>query len=384
VIPPEQLTAALVRLDPRDWEVLDLSLRRRVPDEALADVLDVDEREVARRRAAAIEKLADDIGVQRGYDLGLVLKALLDVGTWEAAEAQGAPSAPVAKPPPPEAAPEEEEEEASEPAPAPVPSGGVHRFLVPAVATVAALVAAGGAAAVVLNGSSDDHAGSAGSGPRAFTPQKGGALAVPFPSDPNVSFRYLTAYVRRPTVLYSSPGGRRRLKISARTEWGSPRVLSVVQQSGRWLGVTVSELPNGEVGWLPERGARLGGVTWSIHVDVSKRRLKVRRNGHVVRSTKVAVGSSEHPTPTGRFAVTDRLKVHDGASPYGCCVLALTGHQRDLPPDWPGGDRLAIHATTDEGSIGHPVSLGCMRLQSSEGRWLIKTIPIGTPVFIHS
>jgi hypothetical protein len=379
VIPPEQLTAALVRLDPRDWEVLDLSLRRRVPDNALADVLDVDEREVARRRAAAIEKLADDLGVQRGYDLGTVLKALLDAGTWEAAERQGAPSAPVSKPPPPSG-----EKQAPEPAAGPQGQAGLRRVVIGVVAVVAALAAAGGAAAVVLNVSSDGDGGTGGrAGPRSFTPQKGGPLAQPFPSDPNVSFRYLTAYLRRPTVLYSSPGGQRKLKIPGRTEWDSPRVLSVVQQSGRWLGVLVPELPNGEVAWLPERGSKLGGVVWSIHVDVSKRRLKVRRNGHLVRKMKTAVGSSEHPTPTGRFAVTDKLKVTDGASPYGCCVLALTGHQRDLPPDWPGGDRLAIHATNDESTIGHPVSLGCMRVRSSRARWLIRKIPAGTPVFIH-
>jgi lipoprotein-anchoring transpeptidase ErfK/SrfK len=198
-----------------------------------------------------------------------------------------------------------------------------------------------------------------------------------------VSVRYLTAYIRRPTVLYSRPGGQRKLKIPARTEWGSPRMLSVVQQSGKWLGVLVPELANGEVGWLPERAARPGGVEWSIKVDRSKRRIKVRKDGHVVRKMKTAVGSPDHKTPTGRFAVTDKLRVRDGSSPYGCCVLALTGHQRNLPPDWPGGDRLAIHSTTDLSSIGHPVSLGCMRVKPSQGRWLIKHIPAGTPVFIH-
>src|SRR5215216_5154627 len=86
VIPPEQLAGALERLDPRDRELLALSLRRRVPDEALARVYDVDSQEVARRRAGAIERLADELGAQRGEDLGAVLQALLDEGTWSAAE----------------------------------------------------------------------------------------------------------------------------------------------------------------------------------------------------------------------------------------------------------------------------------------------------------
>ena len=38
MIDRQQLVAALERLDPREREVLDLSLRRRVPDEDLASV----------------------------------------------------------------------------------------------------------------------------------------------------------------------------------------------------------------------------------------------------------------------------------------------------------------------------------------------------------
>jgi hypothetical protein len=75
--------------------------------------------------------------------------------------------------------------------------------------------------------------------------------------------------------------------------------------------------------------------------------------------------------------------VTDPGSVYGCCVLALSGHQTRLPEGWPGGDRLAIHATRDIGGIGHRVSLGCMRARSADGRWLILNVPLGTPVFIR-
>ncbi|MET0613809.1 MAG: hypothetical protein ABW142_00060, partial [Thermoleophilaceae bacterium] len=86
MIPPEQLAGALERLDPRERELLALSLGRRVPDEALARVYDVVPQEIARRRAAAIERLADELGAQRGEDLGAVLQALLDEGSWTASK----------------------------------------------------------------------------------------------------------------------------------------------------------------------------------------------------------------------------------------------------------------------------------------------------------
>ena len=99
MIRPEQLADALQRLEPRDRELLSLSLHRRVPDEALARMYDYEPAEVSRRRAAAIERLADDLRVQRGEDLGSVLKALLEPGTWSGIEP--APGREFAVPEPP-------------------------------------------------------------------------------------------------------------------------------------------------------------------------------------------------------------------------------------------------------------------------------------------
>jgi lipoprotein-anchoring transpeptidase ErfK/SrfK len=125
-------------------------------------------------------------------------------------------------------------------------------------------------------------------------------------------------------------------------------------------------------------------VSWALHVDLSRRQLVVRRDGRALHSFVVAIGSPSHPTPRGRFSVTDKLRVRDPGSPYGCCVLALTGHQTRLPADWPGGDRLAIHAAKNPSSIGQAVSLGCMRVTAGEARWLLRAIPLGTPIFIRS
>ena len=379
MIPPEQLVAALERLDPRDLEVLDLSLRRHVPDEALASVMSWAPSEVARRRAAAIEHLANDLGVERGEDLGLVLKALLEPDTWTAVDESRWPAA-----------------DTDEPADAPVtsataeperppPRRGPWRALAIACALLAALAVAGAAGAMLLGG--DDLSGGKGrtdTGTRRFTPQAVGPLADPFPSSPDIAYKYLTVHVTGPTTLYDSPGGRRKLRLPPKTEWGSPRILSVVRQRGGWLAVLAPELRNGEVGWIRVGRGQLQSVAWALTADLSRRLLVVRKDGHTVRRVRIAVGRTGNSTPKGRFAVTDKLKVSDAGPPYGCCVLALSGHQTRLPRDWPGGDRLAIHATTDTASIGKAVSLGCMRVKASAGRWLLQTIPLGAPVTVRS
>lgn len=516
MISPEQLAEALDRIHPRDRELLSLSLRRRVPDEALARLYECEPIDVARRRAGAIEQLADEMELKRGEDLGAVLKALLEPDTWSAVTtsvgeefALGAgsgrltavpppeeqerpaasgptlapvpppveeePEAPGRAPPspappeagrasktapgqpagaapaaesaaegsPPAAKPAEAEPAAAraeaaprEPPPAPSEDGSAEPAAEPSSGKpsarepaqnrrdaaapppnepvlemlaarrrevpdpprravplalfglgVATLVGAAGVIGAAQLGDTNEpiqSSGGDGDGDtRHFIPAQGGPFEAPFPTDPSTVSCYSTAYVPKPTVLYHEPGGRERLRITARTEWGSPRVLGVLEQRGGWLGVQAAELRNGEVAWVRRESARVDCVRWSLHADLSKRQLFVRRDGRTVRKMRMAIGRRENPTPKGRFTVTDKLRVTDGDSPYGCCVLALSGHQTDLPEYWPGGDRLAVHATSDEASIGQPVSLGCLRIRSGRARWLIDTVPLGAPMFIR-
>jgi L,D-transpeptidase catalytic domain len=365
VISPEQLAAALERLDPRDNELLTLSLKRRVPDESLARVYGIEPSEVARRRKAAIERLADELQIDSGEELGAALEALVEPG----AERGGrrAPHLAMAL------------------------FGIGIAALIGAAALVSGSVFGGGEAegtppAVGGDDRTPGFVPDTAAAPPAHAPQVERKRSAPpaVRTQARQATCYSTAYVRRAVTLYRNPGGSPRIRLAARTAWKSPRVLGVVRREGGWLAVQAPELRNGEVGWLPAEQAQLGCVRWSLHADLSKRRLHVRRDGRTVRRYAVAVGSPEHPTPRGRFSVTDKLRVTDGASPYGCCVLALSGHQLRLPAGWPGGDRLAVHATNDLSSIGRPVSLGCMRTDSRRARWLIETIPLGAPIFIRS
>ena len=91
--------------------------------------------------------------------------------------------------------------------------------------------------------------------------------------------RYLTARVLKVTQLRATPGGRPIHWIGTRTEFDSPRVLSVTARRDGWLRVLASERPNGRAGWIREDRARLASTNFSIHVDRSARRLTLRRGG---------------------------------------------------------------------------------------------------------
>jgi L,D-transpeptidase-like protein len=167
--------------------------------------------------------------------------------------------------------------------------------------------------------------------------------------------------------------------VNSRTEFGSATTLPVVSFRGRWLEVISTALPNGVHGFVRT------GQTWlrrdpvAIDVDLSSSRLRVWRDGMIERRVDVAIGSPSSPTPIGQFAVTDELTGLDPAA-YGCCILALSGHQTRLPSGWPGGDRLAIHGG---GGIGSAVSSGCLHAAEPSLRWLMGHVPLGTQVIIH-
>ena len=94
----------------------------------------------------------------------------------------------------------------------------------------------------------------------------------------------------------------------------------------------------------------------------------------------VTVGGPGTETPPGRYGVTDGVSF-DESPFYGCCALALSGHQsHELPAGWIGGNRLAIHGTP--GTVGNAESLGCIRATDETMRFLFARVPLGAPVFI--
>jgi lipoprotein-anchoring transpeptidase ErfK/SrfK len=192
------------------------------------------------------------------------------------------------------------------------------------------------------------------------------------------------AQLARRTQLRASPGGRVILSLGMFTGYGSARVMAVVGRRGRWLAVLSDHLPNSRRGWIPRDAATLIHEPYSLHADVSKRELVVRHERRVVRRIRIAVGLPATPTPTGHFAVTDVLRITGPPTPYGCCALALTGRQPDVPQGWSGSDRLAIHGTTNEATVGNPASFGCMRARERDMRWLIAHVPVGAPLRIRA
>lgn len=194
----------------------------------------------------------------------------------------------------------------------------------------------------------------------------------------------LVARVVRPTALRAAPGGRTLARLSTKTEFGSPQTAWVVQRVPGWVGVVTTQAGNGRIGWIERGAVSLARDAWELKVSLGARRVTVLHAGTIVRQFTAAIGRPDAPTPTGRFAVTDRLVTGNDAGPYGCCILALSAHSPHTIQGWTGGDRIAINSTPDTTSIGEAASHGCVRVTLAEGRWLLAHIPLGTPTLISS
>jgi hypothetical protein len=235
--------------------------------------------------------------------------------------------------------------------------------------------AAGLAFAILLAG-----CGGGGAPRRLATPWRLHAprLAVPAPPPAGV----LRALVVRPTALRAAPGGRMLGWVGLRTGYGTRRALPILASRGSWIAVRVAELPNARPGWIRASAAVVQAVRWSLVADLSARTLTVRHAGRVVARYRVSIGAAATPTPTGRFGVTDRLRVAPD-SPYGYGILALSGHQPHLPTGWSGGDRLAVHGTPDETTIGDADTNGCLHASTRAMKALLREIPIGTTLTVR-
>jgi len=184
--------------------------------------------------------------------------------------------------------------------------------------------------------------------------------------------------------LHASPGGKVLARVGDRTEFGSVRIFWIEQMRGDWFGVPAPELSDGQLAWIKDDRLALdvSQTRFWITADVSQQTLELHYGNRVLERIPVTVGSPGSPTPLGNYSITDGLAGRDVGTYYGCCILALTGHQPNLPANWLGGDRIAIHGTPY--AIGGARSAGCLRASNNDMVSLFARAPLGTPVFIRA
>lgn len=255
---------------------------------------------------------------------------------------------------------------------------GTIRLLLP----VLAAAAVGTAAPAAAQASGDGPA------PAAVAPLVEGAR---IPAGPSAKRAWL-ARVLVPTKVWTSASPPRRYvgKLWTTTPWGGTSQLLVLgvrwDHGNRWLRVRLHGRPNSRAGWIQDDTVKLVDTAWRIEVDRGTRHLRVFNGGRQVRRFRVVVGAPGTPTPTGLFAIADKVRQRDGQAFIGSWALPLTAHSNVLQ-NFDGGDgQVGLHGRGGASlaqPLGTAASHGCVRLSNAAVDWIAATLPTGTPVRVR-
>jgi lipoprotein-anchoring transpeptidase ErfK/SrfK len=109
-----------------------------------------------------------------------------------------------------------------------------------------------------------------------------------------------------------------------------------------------------------------------LRVDISERTLYATVGGEE-RTYPVAVGTSKHPTPRGRFAITRVIWNPRWVPPDSEWARGRKATEPGDPANPMGRVKLFfreptyfLHGTNDEGSIGRAISHGCIRMRNED------------------
>lgn len=147
-------------------------------------------------------------------------------------------------------------------------------------------------------------------------------------------------------------------------------------------GTTVELLrvSNGVRGDLIRAGQRLKvpQASFSVLVDKSQNILTLKSGEEVLKVYRCSTGR-EGITPAGTFRIVSRM-----VDPVWKGIVPPGDPANPLGTRWLGFDlpQYGIHGTNDPGTIGKPVTKGCIRLANSDAEELYTLLPEGTSVTV--
>ena len=126
-----------------------------------------------------------------------------------------------------------------------------------------------------------------------------------------------------------------------------------------------------------------------IVVDRRGFRLRFYQRLRLARTYRIAVGRQGLETPAGLYDVQSKQINPSWHVPLSSWAGDLAG--RIIPPGpddpiksrWMGfWDGAGIHGTTEDWSIGHAASHGCIRMHIWDVEDLYPRVPLGTPIYV--
>jgi lipoprotein-anchoring transpeptidase ErfK/SrfK len=127
-----------------------------------------------------------------------------------------------------------------------------------------------------------------------------------------------------------------------------------------------------------------------VTIDRASFKLRLFKRLKLSKTYRVAVGMPAYPTPTGRFAISNKAVNPTWTAPdspwagaYRNEAVAGGSAENPLKARWMGiANGVGIHGTGIPGSIGTRASHGCIRMTVPDVIDLYPRVPVGSPVVI--
>ncbi|WP_141201760.1 L,D-transpeptidase family protein [Paludifilum halophilum] len=153
-------------------------------------------------------------------------------------------------------------------------------------------------------------------------------------------------------------------------------------KQGKWLFAPILALAFLFTVSVPDAEA---ASAFHIDIDLAINRLILFKNGTVQNVYPVATGRTPSLTPEGTFTIiTKFIKPGWKGIPGGVPENPLGERWLGLKVNGDQGRTYGIHGTNNPQSIGSHASSGCVRMYNEDVIQLYDTVPIGTPVTIHT
>jgi lipoprotein-anchoring transpeptidase ErfK/SrfK len=136
---------------------------------------------------------------------------------------------------------------------------------------------------------------------------------------------------------------------------------------------------------------RTTNIGKTIVVVLHERMVYLYKNTGVEKKYRCAVGMSRYPTPTGTWKVVRKVKNPSWYNNGSAWAKHMAAYMPPGPNNPLGTRALYLNASgirihgipaSENSSIGHAASHGCIRLKNSNAVQLYPLVPVGTPVYI--
>jgi lipoprotein-anchoring transpeptidase ErfK/SrfK len=208
---------------------------------------------------------------------------------------------------------------------------------------------------------------------------------------PRADWKHVIPYSFLAKLKHGAPGfgteHAKTAKLTVPKKWHHTTTMMPITDADKTrVRVRLARRPDEAQAWLRRRAVTFDVTTFSLVLDLSKRRLYKFKLGRQVGSYPVGIGVPQTPTPTGNYFIA--FHADPNGPGYGTVMLETSAHSKVIRTFEGGSDAIiAIHgpitAASDAaiGNGGTRISNGCIRMHD---RQLLKVawVPDGSPLAI--